>query len=381
VSIIPAGAGTWLDVGNPMRSLDLIITTSRMHRVLSHEPADLVSTAQAGATMAAFQEHIGQSGQWLPVDPPDDGTATLGGVIATGLGGPQSFGFGRPRSFVIGMRVALSDGRMIRAGGNVVKNVAGYDLCKLFTGSYGTLGLIVEVTFKLRPLPAETRTVVATGPLDVLLRGARSVIASDCFPVAIELMSASLGPRVGVDQDRADPVLLIKCAGASHAVVSQCAQALKLLRNETGITCQTMSSESDCLWSHLAAWPLSITDELAWRAAMSPTNLAAFLHEFSTGLAGGNGTSVRWQASLGEGRIRAIAKTEVYHPAVTTLQALRRQAIKKGGYLILENAPLGIKKEFDAWGDAGSVTELSRRVKSQLDPNGLFSPGRFVAGI
>src|SRR6185503_3389332 len=127
-------------------------------------PADLVASAGAGLSLTEFQKHLAEAGQWLPIDPPDDGRATLGGIVATGLAGAHSFGFGTPRSFVIGMRVVLADGRLIKAGGNVVKNVAGYDLCKLFTGSYGTLGLITEVTFKLRPLPAEARTVVASGP-------------------------------------------------------------------------------------------------------------------------------------------------------------------------------------------------------------------------
>src|SRR5207245_9139422 len=105
----------------------------------------------------------------LPIDPPDDGHATLGGVVATGLGGPQAFGYGLPRSFVIGMRVVLADGRLIKAGGNVVKNVAGYDLCKLFCGSYGTLGLITQLTFRLRPLPLESIAIIAKGSLAALL--------------------------------------------------------------------------------------------------------------------------------------------------------------------------------------------------------------------
>ena len=97
--------------------------------------------------------NLAGGGQCLPLDPPNDGRATLGGVVATGLGGPQRYGYGAPRNFVIGMQVVLADGRLLKAGGRVVKNVAGYDLCKLFTGSYGTLGLLTELTFKLRPCP------------------------------------------------------------------------------------------------------------------------------------------------------------------------------------------------------------------------------------
>ena len=182
LAVIPAGAANWLDVGNPLSRTDLILTTRRMTKIIRHEPADLVATAEAGTTLSEFQKHLANAGQWLPIDPPDDGFATLGGVVATGLGGAQAFGYGLPRSFVIGMRLVLADGRSIKAGGNVVKNVAGYDLCKLFTGSYGTLGLITELTFKLRPLPLETRTIVAAGSLASLLAAGRAVISGRCFP-------------------------------------------------------------------------------------------------------------------------------------------------------------------------------------------------------
>src|SRR5712671_6534684 len=181
----PAGVRTWSDSFQPA---DLIVTTRRMTRLIHHEPADLVATAEAGLTLSAFQKQLADAGQWLPIDPPDDGRATLGGVVATGLGGPHSFGFGPARSYVIGMMVVLADGRAIKAGGNVVKNVAGYDLCKLFTGSYGTLGLITELTFKLRPLPADSRTVVACGALPSLLVAGRKIY-SQLSPVAIELIS------------------------------------------------------------------------------------------------------------------------------------------------------------------------------------------------
>src|SRR5258706_7935121 len=157
----PPGAPTLSDVCKPRD--DLYSTQLRWTLIYSRNPADLVATAEAGLTLSAFQRKLAAAGQWLPIDPPDDGRATLGGVVATGLGGPQSFGFGWPTSFVIGMKVVLADGRAIKAGGSVVKNVAGYDLCKLFTGSYGTLGLITDLTFKLRPLPAGSRTLRGFG--------------------------------------------------------------------------------------------------------------------------------------------------------------------------------------------------------------------------
>ena len=152
-NVLPAGNMTWLD-RHDKPAANLIVNTSRLNQIIEHEPADLIAVAQAGVTLMDFNTRLAENGQWLPLDPPDDGRATLGGVVATGIGGPQQFGYGRPRGSVIGMKVVLADGNQIKAGGRVVKNVAGYDLCKLFTGSFGTLGIITELNFKLRPQPA-----------------------------------------------------------------------------------------------------------------------------------------------------------------------------------------------------------------------------------
>jgi FAD/FMN-containing dehydrogenase len=311
----------------------------------------------------------------LPIDPPDDGRATLGGVVATGLGGAHRLGFGLPRSFVIGMRVVLSDGRSIKAGGNVVKNVAGYDLCKLFTGSYGTLGLITELTFKLRPLPAESRTVVASGSLAALITAGRKV-ASQFSPVAIELISRRLSRDLEIARGR-DFALMVRFVGSARSVVAQTAQALKLLRDDSS-RCATLDEESQP-WSKLSAVPLQSADDLIWRVALRPTDLISFLpdvaalEEDETSHVG-----LRWHAGLGDGRLRAIARTPVYHrEAVRALERLRQKAESLGGSLVVESAPFEIRNEFDAWGDFGSVTELMKRIKAQLDPQNLLSPGRF----
>jgi glycolate oxidase subunit GlcD len=376
LATVPVGAASWIDAGNPLARADLIVSTRRMNRLVRHEPADLVCTCEAGMTLQALQTQLAQAGQWLPIDPPDDGRATLGGIVATGLGGPGTLGFGAPRSFVIGMRVVLADGRTIKAGGNVVKNVAGYDLCKLFTGSFGTLGLITELTFKLRPLPAETRTVVATGSLSALVSAGRKAFAQ-LAPVALELISPGLAQDLKIAK-RPDCALLIRFAGSARAVITQTAQALKLLR-DGGSPCETLAEDADT-WRRLSAEPFQSAGELKWRVALRPTDLIAFLDymaELEKDTASHPG--LRWHAGLGDGRLRAIANAPVYHrEAVRALERLRQRAGILGGSLILESAPDEIKDEFDAWGDFGSTAELMKRVKAQLDPEDLLSPGRFV---
>jgi glycolate oxidase subunit GlcD len=376
LAAVPAGAATWIDAGNRLARADLIVSMRRMNRLIRHEPKDLVATSEAGMTLAAFQTQLAQAGQWLPIDPPDDSRATLGGVIATGLGGPHSLGFGAPRSFVIGMRVVLAGGRQIKAGGNVVKNVAGYDLCKLFTGSYGTLGVITELTFKLRPLPAETRTIVATGSLASLINAGRKTFAQ-LSPVALELISSGLAHDLQIAES-SDCALMIRFMGSPRSVVAEAARALKLLRDD-GRPCETLAEDAGW-WSKLSAVPLRSADELKWRVALRPTDLVAFLDEMAAiEKDEASHPGLRWHAGLGDGRLRAIAQAPVYHrEAVRALAGLRQKAQNLGGSLVLESAPSEIKDELDAWGNFGSAAELMKRVKAQLDPEDLLSPGRFI---
>lgn len=380
LAVIPEGGGTWLTAGNPISRVDLIVSTRRMKKLIKHEPADLVATAEAGMTLVDLQKHLALAGQWLPIDPPDDGRATLGGIVATGLGGAHSCGFGNPRSFVIGMHLVLADGRAIKAGGNVVKNVAGYDLCKLFTGSYGTLGLLTELTFKLRPLPAETRTVVASGSWSSLLAKGRKS-CDELFPVAVELMSPQMAKHLEIEAKPGHYALLVRFAGSARAVVSQTAQCLKLLRSDRDSACSALD-EDESIWRKLSAAPGQTSDNVIWRAGLWPGDLASFLNDVN-GIETDETShvAVRWHAGLGDGRVRVIARAPVYHrEAVRTLERLRQKVETLGGRLVLETAPAEIKNEFDAWGDFGSARELMKRVKTQLDPQDLFSPGRFAFG-
>ena len=225
-TVMPSGGMRWFE-----STANLIVSTLRMNQIVEHEPADLIAIAQAGVTLNRFNATLAENGQWLPLDPPDDGRATLGGVVATGIGGPQQFGYGRPRGSVIGMKVVLADGSQIKAGGRVVKNVAGYDLCKLFTGSYGSLGIITELNFKLRPRPAREATVIATGAIDDLRAGARAVVEARLFPVAVEIVSGRL---------------LVRFAGNEKGVLFQIEKAQKILKDA-----EVVMHDAD-LWNKIA---------------------------------------------------------------------------------------------------------------------------------
>jgi FAD/FMN-containing dehydrogenase len=276
------------------------------------------------------------------------------------------------------MRVVLADGRLIKAGGNVVKNVAGYDLCKLFTGSYGTLGLITEITFKMRPLPAETRTVVASGSFESLIAIGRKMFAG-LFPVALELLSPQMRQDLEIEAKPAQCALLVRFASSTRAVVSQTAQALKLLRADQNNRCFALD-EDDAVWRKLSAAAMQTSDNLVWRSDLRPGDMASFLNDVvALERDETSHVSLRWHAGLGDGRLRVIARAPVYHrEAVRALERLRGKAETLGGSLVIERAPLEIKSEIDSWGDFGSTTELMQRVKSELDPGSMLSPGRFL---
>lgn len=376
-SVTPAGAGTWLDTGNRLTRTDLVVKTTRLHRIIEHEPADLIASAEAGVTLHEFNSELGKGGQWLPLDPPDDLHCTLGGIIATGLAGPQRSGYGPPRAFVIGMQVVLADGRAIKAGGRVVKNVAGYDLCKLFTGSYGTLGVITNFTFKLRPLPEISRTVIALGSVEELISGGRALIDSRLFPVAIELLSPELAFAAEFTNGN-EAVLLIRFADSERGIDYSVSRATDLLKSQTRSVAPFKGHDAE-LWRTLGALPFRFNETCTWRASVRPGGLGGFLKTLEQVEGDPTVAARMWHASVADGRVKVIESPNVETvQLVRSLQNLRTAAEALGGSLIIETASAEIKSRIDAWGDLGPRGELMQRIKQQLDPDGILSPGRFT---
>jgi glycolate oxidase subunit GlcD len=379
-TVVPAGAMTWLNAGRAMEQPHLIVSMQRLNRIIEHEPADLIAISEAGVTLKDFNETLGEKGQWLPLDPPDNGRATIGGVVATGMGGAQQFGYGAPRRHVIGMKVVRADGSLIKVGGRVVKNVAGYDLCKLFTGSYGTLGLIVEVNFKLRPLPFKTSTTMASGAFENLLEVARRVIESRLFPVAVELLSPSLAKEAGWPAGR-DHLLLIRFAGSINGVAAQTSATAELLKEKTGAEHNRVIAEDASVWNTLATLPSRFENDLVWRVGLRPADVGAFLSIYHKTRA--NGREPRWHAGVGDGRIRGMESrerlpkrgAESQNSAITRVEELRAVAKRLGAVLMIEQTPEELEYLVGASVVSGGTAEIMRRIKDQLDPVDILSPG------
>jgi glycolate oxidase subunit GlcD len=384
-AVLPAGAMTGLDASQPLTSVNLILSTQRLSRIIEHEPADLVAIAEAGVTLDNFNHALEQKGQWLPLDPPDDGRATIGGVVATGLGGAQQFGYGTPRRHVIGMKVVLADGSLIKVGGRVVKNVAGYDLCKLFTGSHGTLGVIVEVNFKLRPLPFATKTILAQGGREELLQTAQRIIAARLFPVGVELLSPKLAQATELSEGVEHLLLLLlRFAGSLTAVADQTTRTIEMLSVNNSRASARFVSDDKLIWRTLSASPLRYSRDLIWRVGLRPAEVGSFLKLLDQTRTRQDYESM-WQAGVGDGRIRVVDRLqendnqarETVEETMERLEMLRGHAQSFGGTLIVEQAPADVTKRMNAWGALGSSAGLMQRIKTQLDPHGILSPGRF----
>jgi glycolate oxidase subunit GlcD len=359
---MPAGAMTWLRPGGEPAA-NLIVSTRRLNRIIEHEPADLVAITEAGVTLKNFNDHLSQNRQWLPIDPPDDGSATIGGVVATGIGGAQQLGYGPPRRHVIGMKVVMADGNLIKAGARVVKNVAGYDMCKLFTGSYGTLGIIVELNFKLRPLPFVTRTVLVSGQPEEILSDAQRIIQAPVFPVAVELVSPNLISNLTDTSSGENAFLMIRFAGSDSAVAAQIAGTRELINIQTDSI--RLVEEDEAIWATLQALPIRFSDRFMWRVGLRPTEAASFLLD----LIKTSGVETAWHAGVGDGRIRVIDDGD----ADLRIKQLRVNAEARGGMIIMESSNGGIDT---ALFSKNSAPGIMNKIKQQLDPRNVFTSGR-----
>jgi glycolate oxidase FAD binding subunit len=377
-SVIPWGGGTAVAFGEPPSRAGIVLGLRRLDRLLEHEPGDLTVTAQAGLTLGALQAALRRRGQWLSLDPPEEARATVGGVIAANASGPRRHLYGTVRDLLIGVTVVAADGSIVHGGGRVVKNVAGYDLPKLFVGSQGTLGVVVEATFKLRPQPDEERLVAAGfDRLEDAGAAVRALLGSDLLPSAVELLDGAAAGGLG---RQGAATLVVGFDGLPEQVQWQAAELATLLGPLGGRDVATLPP---------SAWPRLAT--LARGAFSAPTAimtlsvLPALVAETMAQAAAAarrRGLQSAWTAHAGVGAITgALGADREAAAAAAVLTDWRALAHAGGGHASLAWAPLAVKSQVPAWDDAGPAGRLMQRIKAQLDPHNVLNPGRFVAGI
>lgn len=363
LTVIPRGGGTKLDWGNPPRHADLVLSTARLGRVLEHAWGDMTATVQAGCTAAQFQRTLAEHGQRLALDPLWPDRATVGGILATNDSGALRTRFGSLRDLIIGITLALPDGTLAKSGGKVVKNVAGYDLPKLATGSLGTLGVITEAVFRLHPLPHDTRSLAFTASsVETLCELRDAIQESRLAYTCLQLRAYS------ADQ----PSLDVLFEGTRAGLDAQERQLLQL-------AAKAMRSHSSEGWSAREALWQGGGQKAVAKLSLLPTDLAGFcaaLREAATQ------QGVTWEVTahaIGVAQLRLEAASE--DALLAVLQRLRSHAESLGGTLVVLRCSHETKSRFDVWGPPGDSFPLFRRVKEQLDPGGILNPGRFVGGI
>jgi glycolate oxidase FAD binding subunit len=359
LTVVPRGAGTKLDWGNPPSSADVVLDVSALDQVIEHAADDLIVRVQPGVRLTALREVLAPAGQCLAVDEVVPGS-TVGGVIATGLSGPSRFLHGGIRDLLIGVTVVRADGAVARSGGRVVKNVAGYDLCKLYTGSLGTLGIVTEAIFRLHPIPQARAHVSIDFPDE---RAAAS-------PIAAVLGSAFVPSAVEIDapEPGAPVALSVLVEGASPSVPARAERLARLLGPAAVI-----STDPPPWWAPLPG-PVSIriTGEIsAVPRLLRATWAVATEQQVPLSIRGSAGTGVMYVG---------LASDVDPSSAARILTALRTACAAAGGFAVLVRGPLGVKRLVDAWGPVPGL-DLMRRVKENFDPNRSLAPGRFVGGI
>lgn len=386
IAVTPWGGGTKISVGAPVAHLGLVLGLRRLNHVIEHEPGDLTATTQAGITLEAFQAALGAGGQWLSLDPPFGEQATLGGILASNASGPRRHLYGTARDLLIGLTVVSADGSVVRGGGKVVKNVAGYDMPKLYIGSFGTLGVIVEATVKLRPLPEDDRLVLARFEhLKDCAQAVRLVLTSDLIPSAVDLLDGEALRGLGLaGGSGVGGALLLGFDGVGEQVEWQCEEAKRVVSGAGPVEHRVLEGPArEETWRLVREIGRRVFADPAavLKLAVLPTQVCEVIEQ-SSAVAQRNGLRAAFAAHAAVGVVTAVlAGGESAQPVVATLRGWREQVRAAGGQAVLERAPLAVKTEVPVWDTPGAAFRIMERIKAGLDPKGILSPGRFVGGI
>ncbi|HXV59219.1 MAG TPA: FAD-binding oxidoreductase [Vicinamibacteria bacterium] len=358
LAVVPVGSGTRLSLGNRPSHLDAFLSTRALDGVVDHIPSDLTVTVRAGTRVGTLQEELFELGQFLPVDPPLPDRATVGGVFALAEPGFRRRPGGRPRDLLLGFEGVLADGTVVKSGGRVVKNVAGYELSKLFTGSAGTLVVMTRAHLRLRALPEEVVTVSARFRRAGDARSAwHELNRSHSLPEA----AALLNPASSRASSLADWSLVLRFEGLSEEVSASVEAAVERLRGAARI--------SSRVWDWIRDFPLGATGShvLVLRGQVAPALTFELAEEWRDG-----GPLV---AHPDSGLV--FSRTEEPDGLSDRQEVARRL----GANVVLEQAPPGLKEDMDVFGEPPKAFAIMRRLKQELDPRGILSPGRFVGRL
>jgi glycolate oxidase FAD binding subunit len=370
--IAPFGSGSKLSWGHPPKGPVLPVGLGRLDRLVMHDAADLVVTVEAGMKLRDLQTALEPSGQWLPIDPAFAEEATLGGIVATADAGSLRQRYGGIRDLLLGISIVRWDGQIAKAGGRVVKNVAGYDLMKLFTGSFGTLGLLATLTFRAYPIPEQIQTVLMWGDRPLLAQAAQGLRSSTLTPIALDWVEGAGFPAIPAGQTG----LAVRFGSVAPSVAEQVRRTIALAE-QLGLRSTVLADRADQdFWQTGRSHSTATTPDrpLTVKFGALPTAAADLLDR----LADFPDRVIQLHASSGLGCASLGAIEGNWLKTSPRLRALRATCEAHQGFLTLLNAPAELTHQLDRWGYRGPALPLMGKIKQQFDPHQLLNPGRFV---
>jgi len=388
-AVIPWGGGTNMGLGGVPKKIDVVLGLGRLNRVIDHEPGDMTSTVQAGMVLGEYQAALGRHGQFLGLDPPKADRATIGGILAANASGPRRIRYGTMRDLLIGLRVVHADGTVTKGGAKVVKNVTGYDMNKLYVGSLGTLGVVVEATFRLYPIPTEERTWVASFPTATEAREAvAAILDSPLVPSAVELLCGAAADEVNrtlsVLTGSKGYLLAVAVASVPEAVEAQLRAVRKMGEKAGGGDDRMLAGEAHqefwCAVRNFDVGPGS----MVLKASVLLTKVASAI-DMGERLAGRHGLRIGEISEAGTGIIRYFVTAnddggDRFVRLAELATSLRAFAAEAKGSLVVLEAPPEVKRAVDTWGPTKGFA-LMQGLKAAFDPDRILNPGRFAGGL
>jgi glycolate oxidase FAD binding subunit len=362
------GNGSKLNWGSTAKDIQLVISLQNCDRLIEHAVGDLTITVEAGMKLSDLQEKLRSHNQFLPIDPSHD-DATLGGIVASADTGSYRQRYGGVRDLLLGMSFVRADGEIAKAGGRVVKNVAGYDLMKLFTGAFGTLGIITQLTFRTYPLISTSQTLLLTGKAQEIGQATQTIRNSAMTPVAMDLLSTAvvseldLGTGIG---------LIIRWQTIPQSIEQQI-EEVQAIAKHLNLTTNIYQDELEVdLWRNCANLTTKPYSErsLICKIGLAPTTAINFLQLEVVN----HHVAARVHASSGIGQLQLESDQNI----IEIIQRMRSLCEQNHGFLTILDAPKTLKQQIDVWGYTGNALKTMEAIKNQFDPQGILNRDRFM---
>lgn len=394
LTILPMGNGTKVGMGTVPGKVDLLLSTLRLNRITDCDCENLTLSVESGITLDAVQKRLAGEGKgyFLPLDPPHTGRATLGGIVATNSSGPGRLLYGTARDLIIGTRAVFPNGDVVKSGGKTVKNVSGYDMCKLLIGSYGTLGILCEITFKLLPLPEKRATLLLPyAALDEAVQFGREILQSQYLPSSIDILNRTALQKVKYPApQQGDYLVAIGLEGVAEGVDRQVAEMSEKAKKGGCPEAAVLHSEAhSSFWRALRDFSEGLAEDgsgfISFKSNFLISRCGEVMGSYEK-TAAESGIDCALICHSGSGVLHSYAFSgNGIQSKKKSLLSLAKEfssvAERNGGHLVVESSPPVFKKGIDVWGGQRGDYEIMRRLKREIDPKGILNPGRFVGGI